>query len=265
MDSEMLRQIHEMIYTGEDFDTLVRKSANYSPKEQESPEWKLLKELYDKNYVHASDMSEKIPPKIHQIWLGGVLPEKFQGWCNTWREFHPHYEYRLWTDKDVDSIVMEKRDLFNAATNLGQKSDILRYEILRQQGGIYVDTDFECLKPFDDLLFLKFFTGISTDANAQLYIGILGSVPNHPIMADCADRPQMNYSGNNGDIIMGTTGPYYFTKCFLDTARKAPEGVVAFPMDFFYPFPGKERFTNTSRNYITPLSYAVHYWKTSWL
>ena len=253
-----------MRYKDEDFHTLIRKSANYSEKEQLSKEWKLLHDLYDKNYIAEQDTTEKIRPKIHQIWLGGELPERFKKWCNTWREFHPHYEYQLWTDKDVDSINIERRDAFNSATNLGQKSDVLRYEILRQQGGIYVDTDFECIRPFDDLLFLDFFTGISTDAHAQMYIGILGSVPNHPVMNRCATNVKL-YSGNNGDKIMDATGPYYFSRCFFETVNKDTKGVVAFPMDFFYPFPGKERFTDKAYTYVRPVSYAIHHWKTSWL
>ena len=32
---------------------------------------------------------------------------------------------------------------------LGEKSDIFRYEILYRFGGVYVDTDFECIKPFE--------------------------------------------------------------------------------------------------------------------
>jgi len=254
-----------MKYTKEGFDTLIKKSYNYSQAEQDtSKQWALLRHLYEKNYIEDTDMTEKIPPKIHQIWLGGGMPDEFQWWCNTWREHHPHYEYKLWTDSDVDSIHIERRDIFNAATNLGQKSDILRYEILRQQGGIYIDTDFECLKPLDDLLFLDFFTGITTDADAQLYIGIMGSVPDHAVMNTCATSLKP-YSGSDGNGVMDATGPFYFTRCFFDSVSNDTQGVVAFPMDFFYPFPNNVRFTGDAQKYITPCSYAVHHWKTSWL
>jgi mannosyltransferase OCH1-like enzyme len=33
-----------------------------------------------------------------------------------------------------------------------KKTDILRFEILYQFGGLHKDTDFECLKPIDDLI-----------------------------------------------------------------------------------------------------------------
>jgi len=254
-----------MRYTAEDFDTLIKKSYNYSQKEQDdSIRWKLLKKLYNENYVNNDDTSHNIPRKIHQIWLGGEMPDRFKKWCDTWREFNPDYEYKLWTDKDIDHIYIEHRDIFNKARNLGQKSDILRYEILRQQGGIYVDTDFECLKSFDDLLFLDFFTGITTDADAQLYIGIIGCVPNHPIMNICATSIKP-YAGNDGNGVMNATGPFYFTRCFFSNVSEYTQGVVAFPMDFFYPFPNNVRFSHDAYTFVTSCSYAVHHWKTSWL
>lgn len=40
---------------------------------------------------------------------------------------------------------------FDAAKNYGEKSDILRYEILFVYGGVYADVDVECLQPFDAL------------------------------------------------------------------------------------------------------------------
>jgi mannosyltransferase OCH1-like enzyme len=253
-------------YREEDFDTLIRRSYNYSKKEQDtSSDWALARELYVNNYLGCDDKIERITPKIHQIWLGGKLPEKFQKWCNTWREFHPHWEYRLWTDDDLPNIEITKREMFDASTNQGMRSDILRYEILRQEGGLYVDTDFECLKPFDDLLYLRFFVGISTDADMQTYCGLIGSEPYGHVITTCVNDLRGAYTGNDGNKIMDATGPFYITRCLLAGAREHPEGVVAFPMDFFYPFPNNMRFTNTSKEYIKDFSYAIHHWKTSWL
>jgi len=255
-----------MRYLEQSYEEMIRKSYGYSQKEQDtSLGWALLKDLYENNYIQSMETEEKIPKKLHQIWFGGELPDKFKKYTETWQRLHPLWEYRLWTDKDIDSITIEKRDIFNAAQNLGQKSDIFRYEILRQQGGVYVDTDFECLKPLDDLLFLEFFTGIATDPDAQLYIGILGSVPNHPVAIKCAEDARHARNSKDGNEIMDTTGPFYFTRCFFSSVNKDTKGVVAFPMDFFYPFPNAKRFTNEAYNFIAPCSYAIHHWKTSWL
>lgn len=255
-----------MKYTEESFNTLIRKSVNYSQKEQDtSDDWKLATKLYEDNYLDCNDTEERIPKKIHQIWLGSPLPDRFKAWCNTWRVFHPTWEYKMWTDADLPTFNITKKDIFDAAKNMGQKSDILRYEILRQQGGLYVDTDFECLKPFDDLLYLRFFVGISQDADMQTYCGLIGSEPNGHVINHCVNDLRGKYDGNDGEKIMDATGPYYITRCMLAGAREDPRGVVAFPMDFFYPFPNHMRFTDTAQSYIRPFSYAIHYWKTSWL
>jgi mannosyltransferase OCH1-like enzyme len=255
-----------MKYTEETFNTLIRKSVNYSQKEQDaSADWKLATDLYVNNYLNCEDATERIPKKIHQIWLGSPFPDRFKGWCNTWKQFHPTWEYKLWTDADLPNIEITKKEIFKTSTNWGMKSDILRYEILRQQGGLYVDTDFECLRPFDDLLYLRFFVGLSYDSNMQTYCGLIASEPSGHIITHCADDLQGVYTGNNGDKIMDTTGPYYITRCFLRGARENPDGAVAFPMDFFFPFPGSERFTDKAYTYVKPISYAIHHWKTSWL
>ena len=40
---------------------------------------------------------------------------------------------------------MKNNFAFSQASNWGMKSDIFRYEILMKYGGVYIDTDYECL------------------------------------------------------------------------------------------------------------------------
>ena len=254
-----------MRYLEDNYDKMIGRSYRYVQQDHSLPEWGVVKALYEKNYVQSTDTTQRIPKKIHQIWLGSDLPGKYRGYVETWKRLHPDWEHKLWTDNDLDDLVMEKRDIFNYATNLGQKSDILRYEIVRQHGGIYVDTDFECLKPFDDLLYLDFFVGIAYDKNLLLYCGLFGSTPNNPIITRCVEGITEMYNGNDGNEIMRITGPEHITRSVMAKVTKDTEGVVAFPMDFFYPFPNNVRFTDNAYTYIRECSYAVHHWKTSWL
>lgn len=244
------------------FDTLIRRSAAYSQQEQESPSWQTVKALYENNY-YVSNVT-KIPKKIHQIWLGGDLPRKYRMLSESWNRFHPEWEYKLWTDKDVEGFGLKNKELFYKANNNGQRSDIFRYEILNRYGGLYVDTDFECLKPFDDLMYLDFFTGISYDAKMVLYIGLIASVPDHPILRQCIDS-MGGYDGQTAHIIMDVTGPYYFTRCFLKSVNNESKGVVAFPMDFFYPLPNYLRDTKEPYKYVKDFSYAIHHWAVTWI
>ena len=247
------------------YENMVRESFCYDLQDQSSYEWNLVRSLYENNYLNSSKTIDKIPKKIHQVWLGSQFPDKFKRYADTWQELNPTWEYKLWGDGDVEGLNLKKIDLFNSATNFGQKSDVLRCEVLRQYGGLYIDTDFECLKSFDDLLYLDFFSGFAYDREMILYNGLIACIPNHPIMISCVNNPQQVHVGADGMKIMQTTGAYYFTKCFLENTTKETENIVIFPPPFFYPFPNNMRFTNTAYNYIKEYSYAIHHWKTSWL
>lgn len=256
-----------MKYLSPSYDQMIQKSYGYDRQEQKNEKWGLMKTLYQNNYIGAKETQRKIPRIIHQIWLGpNPIPESYHRYMATWRDMHPEWEYHLWTDKDVKSVYIKRRDIFDRANNYGMKSDILRYELLKQYGGVYVDTDFECLKPFDDFLYLDFFTGIGYDRELQLYIGIMGSAPEQRVMQLTAGSLHTVYSDHKGSKIMNATGANHFTKCFLSSFNNDSKGVVAFPMEFFYPYPNNRRDSEDDPyQYVTPLTYAIHHWGISWI
>ena len=91
----------------------------------------LFKKIYDKNAPGVVERSEtpKIPKIIHQIWIGGHLPDPYKDLQKSWEEKNPGWTYKLWTDVDVIKLKLFNQDLYNAASNT-DKADILRYEIL---------------------------------------------------------------------------------------------------------------------------------------
>jgi len=91
----------------------------------------------------------KIPKIIHQIWIGGPVPQEFKDFMQSWRDAHPDWEYRLWTDEDVKTFGLYNQTFYDRSDNYGVKSDILKWEIIYRYGGLYVDTDYECLQSFD--------------------------------------------------------------------------------------------------------------------
>ena len=46
---------------------------------------------------------------------------------------------------EAKNFGMKNKEAFLSAYNYGMKSDILRYEILHSFGGVYIDTDYECV------------------------------------------------------------------------------------------------------------------------
>lgn len=250
----------------ESFDVLIQKSYDFEGVRYDgNPQWMLLKELYEKNYVTNEGRNyNNLPKKIHQIWLGGGLPVEYRAYTETWKILNPDWEYKLWMDGDVGSVDIPNRTLFNSIRNLGQKSDFLRYHVLNQFGGIYADTDFECLKSFNNLSYVDFFVGIGFPRNVELYIGLLGSIPHHPIMESIVTK-MSSIRDVGWREVFETTGTYFFTRIFFEIVRNYQKGIVPLPTDYFYPFPNQWGHEHRNgRDYIKPCSYAVHHWCVSW-
>lgn len=236
----------------------------------------VLWNVFQYNYTdYFLNRTRSIPKKIHQIWLGGEIPDKYTYLITTWLDKHPDWEYKLWTDKDVKSLSMVNMPLFVAMDNLGAKSDILRYEIIFQYGGIYADTDFLCIQPFDDFLHLDFFSGSGPSAFPFAFNGLFGARPQHPILKKAiTELSRMTLSSEkNYTEIMKKTGPDFFSKIVLSYVLSMEDRSVIFPEAFFYPFPMEERFDNNIRNctdfskalkHVKDKTYAVHLWHTSW-
>ena len=246
---------------------------------KDNKDWLLIKDIYERNYLtKLSDVDEgfRIPKIIHQVWLGGELPEKYREWGNTWKKFHPGWEYKLWTDREADGFEMTNRELYDKVDNLGAKSDIFRLEILYKYGGVYVDTDFECLKPFDHLCKMtSLFAGLAYSKEVLAYNGLIGASRKNPMVAACIESLKetlYNYDRRmilSSEEIMARTGPDNFTKVLLAQIKTGRVDLILFPVTFFYCFPNNERFKGNDeqivRSYVCPESYAIHYWSTAWV
>ena len=225
-----------------------------------------------------------IPKIIHQIWIGSPLPSKFIKMVESWKSLHPDWEYCLWTDEYVKDFPFINRDKFNEAKNLGAKADILRYEILEKMGGIYVDIDYECLKPFDQFhheyefytctLNPGKFTGDSIDFYPTLTNALIGCVPHHPILKSCVENlKNANVSVTSFKDIMFQVGPDYFTKHVFDYLfTKLDPKIAIFKKEFSFPMNSDRRFVfwkglmsiNELDGYRKSNAFALHYWATSW-
>jgi inositol phosphorylceramide mannosyltransferase catalytic subunit len=251
------------------FDELIKQSFQFNQSVYNSdPHWGLLKELYEKNYEEKGIRDYGVMPRIiHQVWLGGDMPAKYQFWASTWQWFNPTWEYHLWGDNDIEALELPNRALFDSMTNYGPKSDLLRYHLLNKFGGLYVDTDFECLKPFDELTYLNFLTGVGYPSKLELYPGLIGCTAGHPIMAKAIEAVcDIKSIPTSSQGVLETISSYFFTRIFFQVVQEYTEGIVALPPDFLYPFPNQQgHATRNGKDYIKDCSYAVHHWCVSWL
>jgi mannosyltransferase OCH1-like enzyme len=233
-----------------------------------------------------------VPKVFHFIWLGSPFPKaKFQYFYESFQRHHPPsngWQLHLWTDEKVAELRREEElvnaQVFDSAGNFGEKSDILRYEVLYRFGGIYVDVDFECFRPFDDLCGrsdLDFFAGISNTRTVELNNGLIGAAPGHVflehIIKGVRSDPMTVIFAMVGGNPMGKhaafmstierTGPGHFTRTIMNspkTWKNAAQSVVL-PTEYFYPVPNHvPSSVSDIAHFISGKTYAAHRWCKSW-
>lgn len=247
---------------------------------RQNSDWQLIREAYNYNLDKAwdccpesGDPEHSIPKIIHFIWMG-TLPEKYIENIDDWKKKNPEHEVWVWDDKKIAEFVptMTNRDLFEVAPRLGGKSDILRYEILKKYGGLYVDTDFLCNADFKYLHEKhSFYAGICLERPVQLNNGIMASAPDHPILDICINEMTLDNPWNiqcPETLVLYQTGPWALTRSVLHYMHNfGYDGVIIFPSQTFHPFPAAKRHNPTEeliKSYYKPWTMACHLWHSSW-
>lgn len=101
-----------------------------------------------------------IPKIIHYCWLSGdPYPEEIRKCIESWKQYLPDYEFRLWDTKSFDINCTEWTKQAFANKKYAFAADYIRLYALYHFGGIYLDSDVIVYKSFDDLLSLPYFIG----------------------------------------------------------------------------------------------------------
>ena len=101
----------------------------------------------------------------------------------SWKKFNPDWEYKLWDEENIKELKVSDFNVYSKEINPGYRSDILRYIILNKFGGLYADTDFECLKSIPtNILNYKFVAGVMFGNKPSIGNSILLSSPNSLIL-----------------------------------------------------------------------------------
>lgn len=225
-----------------------------------------FKDIYEE-LIDAVLVSElKIPKIIHQVWLGSPLPEEFKMLQQTWMEHHMNrgWIYKLWTDEDVAQLQLYNQEFYDATDNYGVKSDILRWELLYNYGGVYIDMDYECLRALDELHYTyDFYTALQPLDTLFIQLGaaLVGARAGHPILKHCIETIKDDWHHKGAPK---KTGPVHFTKSFYAMAGKDGNKDIAFPAFYFYPLGCRETVDNRIE-WVKRGAFAVHWWAKSWM
>jgi mannosyltransferase OCH1-like enzyme len=206
-----------------------------------------------------------IPCTIHRIWLDDPMPDEFAEYGRRFRELHPRWMVNDWrSSATLPKLV--NRDLFDRAQEVCPRdwkrfqSDLLRLELLWLYGGVYVDTDVEPLKPFDDLLDPPggAFAAWSANTNRHgrpITQAVLAAAPQHPFIGASIDRLPDAADRYRGQSLAQMIGPWHITRVYR--AMKDPQ-LTVHPPELFYPQSNAVRDRGEPANIYG--AYAHHKW-----
>jgi mannosyltransferase OCH1-like enzyme len=150
----------------------------------------------------------KIPRILHHIWLGrDPLPEEHKPWIESWKRHHPKWEHRLWTEENLPLNPLRPEVLERLRAPV-ERADILRLEILYTHGGVYLDTDLECLRPLDSVVEGHEFVGVCHKPG-RITNTAIAAVPKHPLLDRAMHeiKPLEVYWTGSSDSLKDVAGP----------------------------------------------------------
>ena len=204
-----------------------------------------------------------IPKIIHYCWFGDKpIPNNLMKCIDSWKSNLPDYEFIKWDEKNfnIDSTLWTKQAYEHK--KYAFVSDFVRLKALVEYGGIYLDTDVEVVKSFNNFLELDSFGGFETINT--ITTGVIGAKKGNPILKEFLDtycKGFVSESGslNNDSNVLKFTQILLEHGLILNNQYQNVDGFHVFPKTYFCPL------DVWHYKDITKDTYAIHYFEGSWL
>lgn len=190
---------------------------------------------------------------IHFCWFGSPLPPDVSSRLDRWQKLHPSWSIRHWNESNVDVSGCAYAEACLQRKDWAYLSDYVRLQVLAKEGGVYLDTDVELLKPLDGFIDGSFHIGYMH--NCSLGTATLISPADHFLLA----RLIVKYKALPPD--RGINNNAILTEFFL----KHVEGFRLTGRAWFYPPISVHPKTWFEQPTFSPQGgYAVHLFSRTW-
>ena len=216
-----------------------------------------------------------IPKTIHYCWFGrGEMPEQAERCIASWRKFMPDWEYRLWNEDNFDlGLNAYAREAYEAR-KFAFVSDYVRLWALEREGGLYLDTDVEVFKSFEDLLGYNAFAGFEGSKHLPVGTCVMASEAHGQWVGEQLDAYRDRHFLLSDGAFDITTNVQFIT------AKMCEDGFVqngieqdfkdlhVFPVEYFSPRCTTGEYFRTENTYCDHLGMGSwddkdHGWKVS--
>lgn len=205
------------------------------------------------------------PKKIHYCWFGGKpLPEDAKKYIESWKKYCPSYEIKEWNEQNFDlDMYPYVREAYDNR-KFAFVTDVVRLYALYTEGGIYMDTDVEVLKPLDKFLKYDGFSGF--ESSSQIPTGLMASRNSHPLVKEWLDEYEgKHFLKSDGSLDLTTNVIRITNNClkhgFIPNGKlQTIEDYTFFPCEYFCPKNPETGKLTTTKN-----SYTIHHFAGSWI
>lgn len=206
-----------------------------------------------------------IPKRIHYCWFGkGEKPDIVKKCILTWKSILTEYEIIEWNEDNFDINCNKYVNEAYEAKKYAFVSDYVRVYALYNYGGIYLDTDVQVFKKFDDLLDNESIWGFEQEN--YIATSTIGSEKGNKIIEDFLKlyRNMSFYKkdGTYNDLtnVSMITNLLIQRGVNMDGKYQQIEGAAFYPQAYFSPYD----YINCKK-LITEDAYCMHHFYKSWL
>lgn len=203
-----------------------------------------------------------IPKTIHLCWFSGDdYPKLVKRCIKSWKRKLSDFKIKLWDSNsfDFNSVPFVKEAV--ATKKWAFAADYIRLYALYTEGGIYLDSDVEVLKNFNQYLDNSFFIGtepyiVDNKIYYDVEAAIMGAEAGHPFLKECLDEyGTMHFAGKEQETVCHLMARKAENYGYLAENRyqKLSNGMVIYPLDHY------------GNRYCFHNKTAIHWCQSSWL
>lgn len=206
-----------------------------------------------------------IPKVIYYCWFGrGKLPTLAEKCIKSWKKYCPDFEIICLNEDNFDISQNKYAKEAYDAGKWAFVSDYARLKVLYENGGIYLDTDVELLKPIDDLIEENGFMGFDDNGVISTGLGFACEKANPLVGTLLKDYDDISFILPDGSYDI-TPCPDRNTKTIIDMGMDINNksqvfmGIRMLPEDYLCPIK-----YYTGKKIITENTYSIHHFCASW-
>ncbi len=211
-----------------------------------------------------------IPKIIHYCWVGGNPKPQSVLYCiESWKRCCPDYEIREWNETNYDFTKNEYMRQAYEAKKWGFVPDYARLDIVYEHGGIYLDTDVEMVRSFDELLKNEAFFGFEDTGDGEFFVSCglgFGAKKENKVIKQLRDYYDTEYFIGTDGLPNLKPAPRHNIQVFerlgvkMDNTKQNVNGNIFYPADYFCP-----KVFKTGKLSITKNTYSIHHFSASWM